>query len=105
MTRASDDADVIVVGAGPAGAATAYHLARRGHSVTLLDRSAFPRDKACGDAVTRAGIALLQEMDVLRHLPNARSLTGLSLSMGTQRTRSTRELRYADHDSPMVSTR
>ncbi|NWF94635.1 MAG: NAD(P)/FAD-dependent oxidoreductase [Candidatus Thorarchaeota archaeon] len=40
--------DVIVVGAGPAGATCARHLARAGASVALLDRLKFPRDKPCG---------------------------------------------------------
>jgi menaquinone-9 beta-reductase len=56
------DADVIVVGAGPAGAATAAHLARAGVDVLLLDRSGFPRDKVCGDFV---GPVALAELAVL----------------------------------------
>src|SRR2546421_2737451 len=44
--------DVIVVGAGPAGSTTAYHLARAGARVLLLDRARFPRDKPCGGGVT-----------------------------------------------------
>ena len=40
--------DVIVVGAGAAGSAAAFHLAQAGHRVLLLDRSPFPRAKACG---------------------------------------------------------
>ncbi len=43
---------VIVVGAGPAGSATAYHLARAGVSTLLIDKSAFPRDKVCGDGLS-----------------------------------------------------
>ncbi len=43
---------VAIVGAGPAGAAAGWHLARRGHSVTLFDRAVFPRDKTCGDWLT-----------------------------------------------------
>ncbi len=43
--------DLIVVGAGPGGASTAYHSARAGLSVLLLDRQAFPRDKPCGDGL------------------------------------------------------
>ena len=43
--------DEIVVGAGPAGSAAAYHLAAGGADVLLVDRAAFPRDKRCGDAV------------------------------------------------------
>jgi len=45
-------ADVIVVGAGPAGATTAYHLARSGLDVLLLEKTAFPREKVCGDGLT-----------------------------------------------------
>ncbi|HEY3065554.1 MAG TPA: FAD-dependent oxidoreductase, partial [Methylomirabilota bacterium] len=45
-------ADVIVVGAGPAGAATAILLAERGLSVTVLDRARFPRPKLCGEYVS-----------------------------------------------------
>ncbi len=45
-------ADVVVVGAGPGGAATAAHLAAQGHDVVLLDKDRFPRDKVCGDGLT-----------------------------------------------------
>ncbi len=51
--------DVIVVGAGPGGAATAADLAQRGYDVLLLDRQAFPRDKTCGDAVPAGAIETL----------------------------------------------
>jgi len=44
--------DAIVVGGGPAGSSCAYRLASAGASVLLLDRAHFPRDKACGGAVT-----------------------------------------------------
>ena len=47
-----EHADVIVVGAGPAGATTACWLADRGLTVTLLEKSRFPRDKVCGDGLT-----------------------------------------------------
>jgi menaquinone-9 beta-reductase len=56
------DADVIVAGAGPAGAAVACHLTRLGASVILLDRATFPRDKVCGDFV---GPSALIELDSL----------------------------------------
>lgn len=45
-------ADVVVVGAGPGGAAAAAHLAARGRDVVLLDKDRFPRDKICGDGLT-----------------------------------------------------
>lgn len=52
----SNERDVIVVGAGPAGAMTATILAQKGHDVLLLDRYDFPRDKVCGDAVPGGAI-------------------------------------------------
>ena len=44
--------DVLIVGAGPAGAACAMVLAQTGLSVAILDKAAFPRDKTCGDALS-----------------------------------------------------
>ena len=46
--------DCIIVGAGPAGGAAAYHLAKRGRSVLILERLAFPRLKPCGGGVSPA---------------------------------------------------
>lgn len=46
--------DCIVVGAGPAGGSAAYHLAKRGRSVMVLERSALPRQKACSGGVSPA---------------------------------------------------
>jgi menaquinone-9 beta-reductase len=62
MTRTSADerqADVIVVGAGPAGASTAYHLAQAGVDVLLLEKATFPRDKICGDGLTPRAVKQL----------------------------------------------
>ncbi len=47
----AERADIVIVGAGPGGAATAYYAARAGLSVLLLDRQRFPRDKPCGDGL------------------------------------------------------
>ncbi|MCR6492335.1 geranylgeranyl reductase family protein [Cellulomonas sp. P24] len=63
MVRAgSDDADVIVVGAGPAGSAAAYYCASAGLNVLLLDKAAFPRDKVCGDGLTPRAVKELVAM-------------------------------------------
>src|SRR4051794_33201660 len=48
----SVEADVIVVGAGPAGSATATYLARSGLDVALVEKARFPREKVCGDGLT-----------------------------------------------------
>lgn len=53
--------DVIIVGAGPAGATAAIALARKGRDVLLLDRAQFPRDKICGDAVPAGAIQQLHD--------------------------------------------
>lgn len=58
------DADVIVVGAGPGGSATAYHLARHGVRVLLLEKSRLPREKVCGDGLTPRAVAQLVRMGV-----------------------------------------
>ncbi len=55
----------IVVGAGPAGAATAFFLGRAGIDVLLLDKARFPRDKTCGDAVSPRALGVLGEMGLL----------------------------------------
>jgi geranylgeranyl reductase family protein len=62
-TRA-DDADVIVVGAGPSGATTAYYLAQAGLDVLMLEKASFPRDKVCGDGLTPRAVKALIAMGV-----------------------------------------
>ena len=55
-------ADVVVVGAGPAGAATAITLASAGHDVTIIDKAVFPRDKCCGDGLTTLALRELETL-------------------------------------------
>src|SRR3954464_10249988 len=59
-----DEADVIVVGAGPGGSAAAYHLARHGLRVLLLEKTDFPREKVCGDGLTPRAVRQLVRMGV-----------------------------------------
>jgi geranylgeranyl reductase family protein len=60
----ADDADVIVVGAGPSGATTAYYLAQAGINVLLLEKARFPREKVCGDGLTPRAVKSLISMGV-----------------------------------------
>ena len=63
--------DVLIAGAGPAGAATAIHLARAGWRVTLVDRATFPRDKACSEYLSPEAVRHLHDLGVLPALDAA----------------------------------
>ena len=62
--RAEDDADVIVVGAGPAGSTVSHYLAQAGLEVLTLEKTAFPREKVCGDGLTPRAVRELVAMGV-----------------------------------------
>ncbi|MDX1871560.1 geranylgeranyl reductase family protein [Mycolicibacterium sp. 120266] len=55
-------ADVVVVGAGPAGSSAAAWAARAGRDVLVIDSAQFPRDKACGDGLTPRAVAELERL-------------------------------------------
>ena len=59
------DADVLIVGGGPAGAATAWFLARRGVDVLVVDRARFPRDKHCAEYLSPQASRILDAMGAL----------------------------------------
>jgi geranylgeranyl reductase family protein len=63
-TQPAEKADVIVVGAGPAGSTTAFYLAQAGLDVLLLEKSRFPREKVCGDGLTPRAVKALAGMGV-----------------------------------------
>ena len=82
MTRTTADerqADVIVVGAGPAGSATAYHLANAGADVLLLEKAAFPRDKICGDGLTPRAVRQLVNLGLDLDAPGWQRNNGLRI--------------------------
>lgn len=56
------EADVIVIGAGPGGAAAAHYLAREGFDVIALEKSRYPREKVCGDGLTPRAV---RELDLI----------------------------------------
>ncbi|WP_240355332.1 menaquinone reductase [Mycobacterium bourgelatii] len=62
MEKQALSADVVVVGAGPAGSAAAAWAARAGRDVLVVDSAGFPRDKACGDGLTPRAIAEMERL-------------------------------------------
>src|SRR2546428_195718 len=58
------DADVVVIGGGPVGAALAMFLGRAGRRVTVVEKSGFPRDKPCGEGLMPSGVAVLDRLGI-----------------------------------------
>lgn len=75
----ANDAEVIVVGGGPAGSTVAFLLARAGCDVLVVDRASFPRDKPCSEYLSPQASRILNELGVLDALESAPSdrLTGM----------------------------
>jgi len=72
-----DKLDVLVVGAGPAGAAAAYWLAEAGHRVVVVERKRFPREKTCGDGLTPRAVHQLEQMGLGDRLADHLRFDGL----------------------------
>jgi flavin-dependent dehydrogenase len=62
------DAEVLIVGGGPAGASSAFQLARRGVRVRVLERARFPRAKPCAECLSPQASRILHDMGVLQEL-------------------------------------
>ena len=58
--KPSNQCDVLIVGAGPAGIAAAITLTASGQNVLVIDKATFPRDKCCGDGLTTGALRILE---------------------------------------------
>ena len=75
--------DIAVIGAGPAGAATAIRAARGGARVTVFEKASPGRDKVCGDGLTPRAVAALDELGI--DLAGAHRIDGLRMIAGNTR--------------------
>ena len=92
-SRVTDRYDVLVIGAGPSGAAAAYWLADRGHRVLVVEKKRFPREKTCGDGLTPRAVRQLEDMGLAEPLGDYLRYDGLrSIAHGV-----TLELAWPDH--------
>ena len=94
--------DVLVVGGGPAGAATAYWLASAGHDVLVVEKKTFPREKTCGDGLTPRAVRQLHDMGLAERSADFHRFDGLrAIAHGI-----TLELEWPEHpDLPVVRLR
>ena len=74
--------DIIVIGGGPAGAATAITAARHGIEVSVFEKGKYGRDKVCGDGLTPRAVGALQELRI--DLGTAHRIQGLRMIAGKQ---------------------
>jgi len=74
--------DVLIVGGGPGGAATAYWLAKAGVSVLVAEKKSYPRDKTCGDGLTPRAVKQLLDMGFDFDIPELHKIVGLRAYAG-----------------------
>ncbi len=79
---AHESFDIAVIGAGPAGAATAIEAARSGARVVVFDKAPYGRDKVCGDGLTPRAVGALHELGI--SLDDAHRIDGLRMIAGTK---------------------
>ena len=69
--------DLLIVGGGPAGAATAYWAATAGLQTAIIEKKVFPRQKTCGDGLTPRAVHQLSEMNLSQKLNGRLRYEGL----------------------------
>jgi len=61
--------DIIIIGAGPAGSTAALYANKLGLKTILLDKTSFPRDKICGDALSGKSVRYMRDLNILDEVP------------------------------------
>ena len=75
--------DVIIVGAGPSGTTAALYASRLGLNAILLDKSTFPRDKICGDALSGKTVRVLRDLNLLESVKGLEGATIERITFGS----------------------
>tara|TARA_Y100001970_G_scaffold291495_1_gene428859 strand:- start:1335 stop:2555 length:1221 start_codon:yes stop_codon:yes gene_type:complete len=75
--------DIIIIGAGPAGTSAALYANRLGLKTIILDKSNFPRDKICGDALSGKSVKYMRELGVLDEIPKLKGSTIRRITFGS----------------------
>ncbi len=99
-----EEAEVVIVGGGPAGSMAAAVLAERGREVLVIDKSTFPREKPCGDGVLRPAVAAAERLGLTGLIESSLAIEGGRVVMGYRRQTGTRFDR-ADGPLPRCITR
>lgn len=92
----AEDAEFVVVGAGPAGTAAAIELAREGRDVLLIDQHQFPRDKPCGDALWSSAVRALLDLELDDLIAGAEPIEGTRLVSSTSGRQVIQKVRNSD---------
>ena len=79
--------DVIIVGAGPAGASAAIFAKKAGLKTLLLEKSFFPRDKICGDALSGKSVRLMRDLGILSDVENLNGAKINTITFGSPSNR------------------
>lgn len=88
-----EEAELVVVGGGPAGSACAARAAERGLDVVVIDQGSFPREKACGDGLTRSSVAYLHQLGLDDLVSQSYEIEGARLVVSHRKRR---EKRYTE---------
>ena len=75
--------DIIIVGAGPSGTSAALYASRLGLKTIIVDKSTFPRDKICGDALSGKSVKYMRELNVLDDVSNLTGSTIRRITFGS----------------------
>ena len=94
--------DAIVVGAGPGGSTAAAMMAREGLRVLLIDKAVFPRDKVCGDAISKKAVLMLERLGIAERVQASQSLGSYGITLSGTKGDTLAMTYYHELDRPIA---